>query len=156
MKTAMFAFAAAMLLPLSIPSSAQVPAPIDLDVVQPISGSWVYRSLPAATEADFVDAAGTVRLMMRCNRAGRTVSLIRTGVPAAAPSLTVWTSSASRSIPSSFQSTKELSATLAATDALLDAIAFSRGRFATGAAGAPMVAVPVWAELTRVVEDCRS
>jgi len=156
MKTALFAFAAALLLPLSTSSSAQAPAAIDLESVQPIAGQWVYRSLPAATEADFVDAAGTVRLMIRCNRAGRTVSLIRTGVAAAAPTLSVWTTSASRSLPSSFQSTKELTATLAATDPLLDAIAFSRGRFATGAAGAPMVAVPVWAELSRVVEDCRS
>ena len=156
MKTALFAFAAALLLPLSISSSAQVPAPLDLDSVQPISGRWVYRSLPAATEADFVDSTGTVRLMMRCNRAGRIVSLIRTGVPAAAPSLSVWTTSTSRSLPSSFQSMKELTATLTATDPLLDAIAFSRGRFATGASGAPMVAVPVWAELARIVEDCRS
>jgi hypothetical protein len=49
-----------------------------------------------------------------------------------------------------------LTADLPATDRLLDEIAFRRGRFATAAAGAPMVAVPAWPETTRVIEDCRS
>jgi len=39
---------------------------------------------------------------------------------------------------------------------LLDAMAFSRGRFATAASGAPMLTVPSAPEVTRVVEDCRS
>jgi hypothetical protein len=41
------------------------------------------------------------------------------------------------------------------TDQILDAMAYSRGRIAVEA-GAQKVAIPSWAEITRVVEDCRS
>jgi len=41
-------------------------------------------------------------------------------------------------------------------DRLLDAMAFSRGRFALQQAGAPPLVLPPWAELGRVVEDCRA
>lgn len=44
---------------------------------------------------------------------------------------------------------------LAANDRLLDAMAFSRGRFALQQAGSPPLVLPSWAELGRVVEDCR-
>ena len=152
----MFAFAAASALPLLSVASAQVPAQIDLDAVQPISGTWSYRAIEGGSESDFIDAAATVRLKIGCNRAARTVSITRTGVGAAAPTLTVWTSSLSRSVPARFLSTKELVADMAATDPLLDAMAFSRGRLATAAQGAPMVAVPAWPEIDRVIEDCRS
>jgi hypothetical protein len=148
-------FAAALALPLA-PASAQAPAQIDIDAVQPISGSWIYRAIPTGTEADFIDTAATVRLTIRCNRAARTVSVVPTGVPAAAPTLAIWTTSLARSVPARFLATKELVADLAATNPLLDAIAFSRGRFATAAAGAPLVALPAWPEPARVVEDCRS
>ena len=152
----MFAFAAASALSWVPSASAQVPAQIDIETVQPISGSWTYRAIADGTEADFVDAAAVVRLQIRCNRANRTVSIVRTGVPAAAPTLTVWTSALSRTVPARFLATKELIADLVATDPLLDSIAFSRGRFSTAASGAPMVAVPSAPEATRVIEDCRN
>jgi len=156
MKKYLFAFAAAVALPLYVPSVAQVPARVDIDAVQPISGAWSYRATNGGSEADFVALTGGVQLKIRCNRAARTVSVVRTGVAAAAPALSIWTTSQSRSVPSRFLATKELVADIAATDPLLDAIAFSRGRFATGASGAPMVAVPAWPEPKRVIEDCRS
>lgn len=46
-------------------------------------------------------------------------------------------------------------ATRAANDATLDHIAFSRGRFVIEAPGALPLAVPSWAEVSRVIEDCR-
>jgi len=156
MKTLMFAFAAASALPLLSVASAQATAAIDLETVQPIGGAWGYRMIDGGSEADFVDAAATVRLQLRCNRAARTVSIVRPGVPAAAPTLAIWTTSLSRSVPARYLPTKDLVADLASTDALLDAIAFSRGRVATAASGAPMVAVASGPETTRVIEDCRS
>jgi len=44
---------------------------------------------------------------------------------------------------------------LSARDPLLDAIAFSRGRFALEAAGLETLYLPAWPELSRVIEDCR-
>ncbi len=152
----MFAFAAAFALPFASAASAQIPAKVDLETVQPISGTWAYGPIQAGSEADFVNSSSVVQFKVRCNRSARTVSLIRTGVPAAAPSLAIWTTSLSRTVPARFLASRELVADLASTDPLLDAIAFSRGRFATAAAGAPMVAIPAWPEVARVVEDCRN
>ena len=156
MRKLVFAFAAASALPWVPSASAQVPAQVDIETVQPISGSWTYRVIAGGTEADFVDASATVRLQLKCNRAGRIVSIVRTGVPAAAPTLAVWTTAVSRTVPARYLATKDLVADLASTDSLLDSIAFSRGRFATAADGAPMAAVPSAPEATRVIEDCRT
>jgi hypothetical protein len=150
------AFAAACALPLTAPALSQVPAAVDLDSVVPLPGTWTYRPITGGSEAAFVDADAARRLVIRCNRAARTVSIVRTAVPAAAPTLSIWTTSGSRAIPSRFEATKVLTVDIAATDPLLDSIAFTRGRFATAAAGAPMLAVPAWPQPARVIEDCRS
>ena len=42
-----------------------------------------------------------------------------------------------------------------ARDPLLDAMAFSKGRFALEVAGLPTLYVPSYPEVTRVIEDCR-
>ncbi len=156
MRPALFALAAAIALPLPTPALSQSPAQIDLEAVQPLSGSWSYQAVQGGSFAAFVDASATQRLIIRCNRVSRTISIIRTGVPAAAPTLAIWTTSSARSVPSRFDVTRTLTADLRATDPLLDAIAFSRGRFATAAGGAPLMAVGVSPEPVRVIEDCRS
>ena len=145
---------ASLLAPASV---AQVGTGVDVSTLQPLGGRWSFRSFPGGSEAAFADSAGAQRLIVRCNRAGRVVTIMRTGVPAAAPVLAIWTSSLSRGVPSRFDlPSRTLSADLAATDALLDSFAFSRGRFATSAVGAPLVAIPAWPEPARVVEECRS
>jgi hypothetical protein len=109
------------------------------------SGSWNWRAIPGGSEAVFADARGP-QLTIRCSLASRLVGLTRTGAINGAP-LVVRTSSADRTLPSS--------AVLLARDPLLDAIAFSRGRFAVEVAGAPRLIVPAWPEAARAVEDCR-
>ncbi len=154
--------AAALALAVTSPSFAQVPqAPqpaqqgafsVETAVVLP--GRWTYRSYAGGSEAAFGNP-GVASLTIRCNRAVRTVSIIRSGVPAEAPALSVWTSSLSRSVPARFDASRSLTADLASTDPLLDAIAMSKGKFATSALGAPTAAYPAWAEPMRVIEDCR-
>ena len=156
MKTMMFAFAAALALPLEGVSVAQVPAQVDVDALHPTFGSWSFQTVQGGSYAAFTDTSGAQRLIIRCNRGARTVSVLRTGVPAAAPTMSVWTSSAARSVASRFDATKTLTIDLSATDPLLDSIAFSRGRFATAAAGAPLLVVPSGPQIDRVIEDCRS
>ncbi len=46
-------------------------------------------------------------------------------------------------------------ATLQARDPLLDAMALTRGRFAVETKEMPNLYLPAWAEVTRVIEDCR-
>ena len=156
MKALKIAFAAACALPLAAPALSQAPAVAVLDSLVPLSGTWTYRPIAGGSEAAFVDASAARRLVIRCNRAARTVSIVRTAVATAAPTLSVWTTSGSRAIPSRFEATKVLTADIAATDPFLDSIAFTRGSFATAAASAPMLAVPAWPQPARVIEDCRS
>ncbi len=40
-------------------------------------------------------------------------------------------------------------------DPLLDAMAITRGRFAVEVEGETPLYLPAWAEVTRVIEDCR-
>lgn len=155
MKTVSIALAAALTLPLATPLFAQSPAQFDVETVAPIGGTWTYQPFAGGSEARFTDHGAASRMAVRCNRAARTVSVVRAGVAAAAPAMSVWTSSLARRVPSRFVATGELIADLTAADPLLDAIAFSRGRFATGAAGAPLLALPVGPEVARVIEDCR-
>lgn len=42
------------------------------------------------------------------------------------------------------------------TDPILDAAALSRGRIAIETDGQQPLAIPSWAEITRVTEDCRN
>ena len=44
---------------------------------------------------------------------------------------------------------------LAPDDPLLDAMAITKGRFAVAAPGEPTLYLPAWAEVSRVIEDCR-
>lgn len=41
-------------------------------------------------------------------------------------------------------------------DAILDAMAFSRGRILLETDGNPPIILPAWAEIARIVEDCRN
>ena len=95
-------------------------------------------------------------LVLRCDRAERRIFLSRPGT-ATAP-LTVRTTSATRAL--AVQPTggtpPYAAVALAPSDPLLDAMAFSRGKLVVEQVGAPRLVVPAWAEIGRVVEDCRS
>jgi hypothetical protein len=105
-------------------------------------GDWSYSGDAAGSEARFGDAA----LGLRCDRARRQIVIARAGAAAGAE-IFVRTSFGSRRLAAG--------AALAASDFLLDQMAFSRGRFTVEAAGLPMLVVPAWPEAARVIEDCR-
>jgi hypothetical protein len=115
-------------------------------------GDWRY----AAGTAAFAGFDGAVLLTMRC--VGEAVTLERSGVGSGiAPSLIIRSEFMSRALsptptPGVPGST---AASVPAHDPLLDAIAFSKGRFAIESAGLPTLYVPPFPEVTRVIEDCR-
>ena len=139
-------------------AAAQAPAAspaVDFTTAQPSPGSWSYQPTPSGSAARFVDSTGTARLVIECARATRRVTIARTSA-IAAPSLFLWTSSAARALPVRFEpNAMRVAAELAAFDALLDGIAFSRGRIGSTMSGAPALVVPAWPEAARTVEDCR-
>jgi hypothetical protein len=44
---------------------------------------------------------------------------------------------------------------IAPDDRFLDAVVYTRGRIAIETAGQQSIAIPVWAEIAKVIEDCR-
>jgi hypothetical protein len=150
------AFAAfALIVPSSLDAQTAAPA-VDYATATPLSGSWVYSLAADGSQATFVDASAQPRVTIHCTRATRRISISKPA-GAAAPSLYVWTSSLSRTLPASFNPTAaRLTADLAAFDPLLDGIAFSRGRIAIAVSTTPALVVPAWPESARVIEDCRS
>jgi hypothetical protein len=149
------AAATALLLTTSVAAQSVAPAVVDLEAVRSVVGNWTYRPFSGGSEADFVDGAGHVRLTVRCNRTSRVVSIIRTGMTAAAPALAVTTTYGARRLAASFAG-GNLTASVAANDPLLDDIAFSRGKWAVSNSGEGALVVPSWADPSRAVEDCRS
>jgi hypothetical protein len=131
------------------PVAPSPPAPAAADWRDlPLSpGDWDYSDQSGYSEARF-GPPGVARFRLRCDKAGRRLALAL-GEGAAAGAITVRTTSEARTFASS-------SATLAPSDSLLDAIAFSRGRFTVEQAGRPTIVLPAWPETARVTEDCRA
>jgi len=130
------------------PAPAAAPGWIDA----PLSaGDWSFDEV--ARTASF-GPPGQPSFVLRCAAPGQ-VTIARTGVaPATGGALTVRTSMTARTLPAR-GGAEGLVATLAASDPLLDAIVFSRGRFAVEAALLPALIVPAWPEPARVIDDCR-
>ncbi|WP_294071642.1 hypothetical protein [Sphingomonas sp.] len=136
--------------------SAQAVAPLDLDSATALPGMWTWSPATDGSEAVFLSSAGLPQIWLHCSRPSRTVSIARPA-NSAAPFLSVWTTSQARALPASFNpATARSTATVAAADSLLDALAFSRARIAVATGPASPVIAPAWPEIARVVEDCRS
>jgi len=143
--------AAALALLIASPADAQ-----DLSTATPVAGSWSYAPATDGSEAVFANAAESPQLWVHCSRATRRVTISKPST-AATPTVNVWTSSLSRSVASAFNPTMgRLTIDVANYDPLLDAIASSRGRVGFSAGSQPPLIVPSWAEVARIIEDCRA
>lgn len=116
-------------------------------------GDWRWAIEGGQSVARFADGL----LVLRCDPAQRTVTLARRGRADSAVPMTITTSSQNRPLTGTPVPGTDpaLAITLPADDPLLDALAFSRGRFAVEAMGLPTLYVPAWSEVSRVIEDCR-
>lgn len=121
-------------------------------------GTWTYARDSRTATARFGMAGAAPTAWLRCDLTSRSITVGRTaGAQAAAtPSamMTVVTSFGRSDWPANAVS-GGMGAVRGASDPGLDAIAFSRGRFALMLAGQAPVVLPSWAEPVRVIEDCR-
>ncbi len=125
-------------------------------------GDWRYGAQGGgATQASFGGGAGQTRLTLRCDLASRRVALALTragdasGPLQSGPAqLRIRTEFAERLLEAR-PADGAVTAELAASDPLLDAIAFTKGRFAVETAGQEPLYVPAYPEISRVIEDCR-
>jgi hypothetical protein len=106
------------------------------------TSEWNYARTVGGSEARF-----GATFLIRCDRVSRLVELRR--LDASAPgSLGIATDMLWRNLPAS--------GTLGAADPLLDAIAFSRGRFVVSLGSAQRLVIPASPEAARSIEDCRN
>ena len=137
-------------------TSLNAQAIADLGAATPSEGSWTYAATPQGSDANFANASGAAQLWVHCTRATRRVTISKSATAAAA-ALNIWTSSLTKSVPSSFNpATSRLTIDLSNYDPLLDAIATSRGRIGFSVGSEPPLVLPAWAEAAHVIEDCRA
>jgi len=123
-------------------------------------GNWVYRQDARGSIALFGRAGEDADLTIRCDRNRGQIFLSRRGDPpetGAAP-LTIRTTSMVRAFSAlpTGATPAYLAIALGVRDPLLDAMGFSRGHFTIEGGSLPTLVVPAWAEVLRVVEDCRA
>jgi hypothetical protein len=120
------------------------------------AGVWTYRRDERGSIALYGAVGKDALVMLRCDKARGRIFVSRAA--SIGGSMMVRTSSTSKAIPTGPSGTQPtyVASELAVNDALLDAMAFSRGRIALELAGAQNIAIPVWSEIGRVVEDCRA
>jgi hypothetical protein len=109
----------------------------------PTPGDWSYAADSGGSKAEYGAPGMAPVFVVRCDGAARQVRLSRSDTPGP---FAVRTSYGVRTIEGG---------SLAASDPLLDQIAFSRGRFTIEAEGRPTLVIPTWPEPARVAEDCR-
>jgi len=104
-------------------------------------GEWRYAITATGSQATYANA-----IEVRCERSTRRIQLRRIAAGAVPSPISIATDTAERTIPAD--------GWLDAHDPLLDAIAFSRGRFVMSGGGERLV-IPAFPEAARSVQDCR-
>ena len=141
------------------PVAAAVPAtpPADWRDAPLTPGTWSYEPGTAGSSANFGSDASAPLASLRCDRSAGRIALARAGAAPGPLPLTITTSTATRAFTATpvASAMPELALALTPRDPVLDAMAFSRGRFVIEVAGLPTLYLPAWPELARVIEDCR-
>ena len=121
-------------------------------------GDWRYVSEAGESLALFGTGPNATVLTLRCNRANRRIGIAQAGALQGQATMTIRTETQDRALTAtSVPGIANMAIVeLPATDPLLDAMAFSKGRFAVETAGVGSLYVPSYPEVTRVIEDCRS
>lgn len=120
-------------------------------------GSWGYQDRGDHTLAAFTTPSRGNVFAIHCNRPSRNIALLMAGQASTNPAMIIRTETTSRAIGAAMliDEFAHVTAALTANDPLLDAMALSKGRFAVEAEGLQTLYLPAWAEVSRVIEDCR-
>ena len=118
------------------------------------SGDWVYRQDDRGSIALFGPPNADAVLTLRCDKARQRIYLARAG--SGGGRMVIRSSSTMKEFAGAQTGGMPYIATeIGPRDPILDAMIFSRGRFAVEVSGQTSLAIPSWAEIGRVVEDCR-
>ncbi len=135
------------------PPTVAAPPPVAPGAVEP--GNWSYAATKTGSSARF-GAGGATAFAVECEAANRDIVLRVLRVNPSAPDTTavLRASTTLKSVPVSGGGAFG-TARLTARDPILDALAFSRGKFGVSVDGRERW-LPAWPEVARVVEDCRA
>lgn len=147
-------------IPVDIPPPNLAPKAANWEDWRATPGDWAYRKDARGSVALFGQPGANAQFVARCDQAAARVYLSRGGsVPVGqSGQMTIRTSSTVRTLSAgnSSESPPYVAAELVASDKLLDAMVYSRGKFIVSVRGSDSIVVPTWAEFARVVEDCRA
>ena len=140
-------------------ASAMAPAPAltgDWNDWPFTPGDWTYSRDSLGSVGQFGASGRTAMLSLRCDIQTRRVTLSREA-SAPAQHMAIRTSSMTKQLPAQLTggTPAYVSAEVMSNDPILDAMVFSRGRILVDAEGQQPVTLPSWAEIARIVEDCR-
>jgi hypothetical protein len=139
--------------PATPPPAEPVVGHVDLMDAPALAGDWAWRTAGGQSSAEFGDRSGQPRVRLSC-AADRSVVLAVANRHPGVTTMLVRTETLERRLP--LTATADWVETrLSARDSLLDAIAFSRGRFGLEIDGGDALYVAPYPEITRVIEDCR-
>ncbi len=149
--------------PLVPPPPAPLPTTANWRDLPQTPGLWTYGAETAGSAVRFGQPGAGSLIVLRCDRSRPAIVLQRAGFGSADVPATITTSAAVRRLtatPVGGAGTVRNAAipfeiAFNIRDPLLDAMAFSRGRFMVEMSGAQTLILPAWAELGRVIEDCR-
>lgn len=132
-------------------------APADWRDAEQTPGVWNWAVVDGRSTASFGPAGQPWLARLSCDRPAGQVLLARAGNATGMTAMAINTTSANRPLSSdqARSVSGQIVAVLPARDPLLDAIAFSRGRFMLDVAGQAPLYLPSWPEISRVIEDCR-
>lgn len=147
--------------PTPVIRSSPLPAPVlpaaDWRDVTITSGTWTWSMAGTKSAARFGPPGAAPLLSLTCEKSAGEVHLVRAGNAAGPIAMAITTTNGTRQLvsepaisPSGWVATR-----IKQRDSVLDAMAFSRGRFAVDVAGLPTLYLPSWPEVSRVIEDCR-
>ena len=142
------------------PPSVSAPRSSNWEDWRATPGDWGYRKDARGSIALFGQPGTNALFVVRCDQASARIYMSRSGSFPVGQSgqMTVRTSSTVRTLSAgnSNESPPYIASELLASDRLLDAMAYSRGKFVITVRGADDLVIPTWAEFARVVEDCRA
>ena len=120
-------------------------------------GDWVYRDDARGSIALFGEPQSDAQFLIRCDAGRKRIYLSRAGQVNGLTNMGIRTSTDNKAYSAGPAGgpLPYVAAEIQVNDPILDSIAFSRGRFVIEIAGMAPLAIPVYPEFTRVVEDCR-
>jgi hypothetical protein len=118
-------------------------------------GNWTYAKDARGGLALYGFAGSAPSVSIRCESMARRIYVSRPGSVAGQMTLRATTGARAYDAVPTAGPQPFVAAQISPTDPQLDALAFSRGRFLVGLAGAADIVVPSAPEVARVIEDCR-